>query len=159
MEKITIANLPAFVRQVLGRLQPKNGTATVIALSGELGAGKTTFVKSLARELGVTETVQSPTYVLMKKYEIPQGQGDTLTLTPSLSKASPFKKLIHIDLYRLEMPQEVAALKLEQYVGDPAVMMLIEWPERASSLLPAPDLTLTFSSKDVGEGERYIEVV
>ena len=82
MQKVLLSALPQLAAEVLKKLKTKN-TATVVALSGDLGAGKTTFVQALGKELGVTETMQSPTYVLMKKYEI--------------KKALPFKTLVHID--------------------------------------------------------------
>ncbi len=124
--------------------------ATIVALRGELGSGKTTFVQALAGALGVKEMVQSPTYVLMKKYAIPQG--DTF-------KASPFRTLVHIDAYRLDKPQEFAALRPEQFLNDPVSLVVVEWPEKLGTLLPTPDLTINFSSKDAEEGERYIEMV
>lgn len=144
MQKVAREGLPDFVRGVLGKLSTKNTGATLVALSGELGAGKTTFVQALAKELGVTNTVQSPTYVLMKSYQI---------------SYKNFTRLVHIDLYRLEKPEELAALQLENYLNDPQALICIEWPERAGGLLPKPDLTIKFSSDGVGEGERYIEVI
>lgn len=119
--------------------------ATLIALRGDLGAGKTTFVQALARELGIAETVQSPTYVLMKKYEI--------------KKAAPFKTLVHIDAYRLNNAEEFAALKPEQFLEDPKALIVVEWPERVGDALPKPDVVLNFSSLAANEGERYIEVL
>jgi tRNA threonylcarbamoyladenosine biosynthesis protein TsaE len=144
VERIKLQNLQTFVRRVLGRIPHKTCGAVVLALSGELGSGKTTFVQMLARELGVTDTVQSPTYVLMKKYQ---------TTNPV------FSTLVHIDAYRLERPEEFKALEPEKFLHDPASLVVIEWPERVAGELPTPDLTLRFSSSGAGEGERYIEVV
>ena len=135
-------------KDVLAKLPVKN-TATILALSGELGAGKTTFVQTLGKALGITETMQSPTYVLMRKYQILQGE----TL---YNKVSPWNTLVHIDAYRLENPEEFAALRPEQFLQDPKTVVAVEWPERLGSALPAPDLIIRFSSEGAGEGERYV---
>jgi len=151
MQRVPLLELPALARSVLSGLAPKS-KATVVALRGDLGAGKTTFTQALARELGITGTVQSPTYVLMKKYEI--------------KKVSPFKTLVHIDAYRLEKPEEFSALRPEEFLNDPSCLVVVEWPERLGGVLPQPSLTLDFSSDPpagragaASEGERYIEVV
>jgi len=92
--------------------------AFVIGLSGHLGAGKTSFTKLLAKELGITETVTSPTFVIMKIYEISAG-------------TFSFKRLVHIDAYRLEKRGELEALDFERISSDPQNLMIIEWPENA----------------------------
>ncbi len=89
--------------------------ALIVGLSGHLGAGKTAFVKAVAKSLGVTEDVTSPTFVIMKLYEI--------------NAASPWKRLIHIDAYRLERAEELEALGWEQLVADKNNLILVEWPE------------------------------
>src|SRR3989344_6400947 len=144
MAKVALSELQGLAQEILMQLPQEKGSAAIVALTGELGAGKTTFVQALAKELGVADTVQSPTYVLMKSYNLPQGD----TLTPGLSKVSPFKKLVHIDAYRLEKPEEFAALKPETFLNDPHNLVCIEWPERIEGALPTPDLVLNFSSKD-----------
>ena len=135
-------NLQGLVKEVLAKFPNKN-TATVLALVGELGAGKTTFVQVLAKELGVVETVQSPTYVLMKKYQIPNFK---------------FQTLIHVDAYRLEKPEEFTALNPEEFLKDPSNLVCIEWPERVEGALPKPDMVIKFSSEAANEGERYIHI-
>lgn len=148
MQTVTLETLPHFIRDMLGRpyfaKASKGERATVLALSGELGAGKTTFVQALARELGVRDVVQSPTYVLMKSYPIAFGR---------------FTKLVHIDAFRLESPEQFAALQPEQFLGDPAALVCIEWPERLLGALPKPDITVRLSADGTSSGERYIEVV
>jgi tRNA threonylcarbamoyladenosine biosynthesis protein TsaE len=90
------------------------GKATVVGLSGHLGAGKTAFVKAVAAQLGITEDVTSPTFVIMKNY---------LIVHPR------WKKLVHIDAYRLEAAQELEVLDFAKVVGDPDHLVLIEWPD------------------------------
>lgn len=149
MEKIPLATLPQFAHEILKPLAVARdkSRAGIVFLRGDLGAGKTTFVQALARELGVTEAVQSPTYVLMKKYQV-----------SSIKYQETFKTLVHIDLYRLEKPEELAALKLDEVFAESRALVAIEWPERAEPLLPKPDIVLKFSSDGMEEGERNIEI-
>ncbi len=154
MQKVPLRELPELVRNVTATLalDRQNHKAVVLALRGELGAGKTTFVQQLAKQMGIRESVVSPTSVLMKKYALPEG------LNP-MGQKRRFKTLVHIDAYRLDSPKEFAALKPQEFLEDPSVLVVVEWPEKLGAELPAPDLTINFSSEDAGEGERYIEVV
>ncbi len=156
MEKIKLTQLGSVAERVLNRLPDKKESAVLIALSGELGAGKTTFVQALGRALGVKEPMQSPTYVLMKSYPINYPSN-------SLGAGKHFTRLIHIDAYRLASAKEFAALKPELFLKDPANIVCIEWPERVEGALPTPDITLNFSSDlpqgvagGASEEERYI---
>jgi len=106
-------------------------TFAVLYLTGELGAGKTTFARGFLRALGVAEPVRSPTYTFLELY--PAG---SLTL-------------VHLDLYRLRDPAELESLGLREWARAGCVW-LVEWPERASGRLPPPDLTLEFSVGDAG---------
>ena len=116
--------------------------ATIIGLSGELGAGKTTFAQAVAKTLGITETVTSPTFVIEKIYEIPE------------SAKSRFKHLIHIDAYRLENPNELVRLGFAEISADPANLILIEWAERLGGLLPTD--TPHFHFFHINENTRKI---
>ncbi len=153
MTHVPLPELREYVRNVMATLaiDRNNTKAVVIALKGELGAGKTTFVQALAKQMGITETIQSPTYVLMKKYKLPEG------LNPFGHKRR-FKTFIHIDAYRLKDAAEFAALKPEEFLNDPSNIVLIEWPERVEGALPEPDRVVTFKSEEAQEGERFIEI-
>jgi tRNA threonylcarbamoyladenosine biosynthesis protein TsaE len=150
MEKVGKKDLKNVVERVLAKLPKKEervGRAALITLSGDLGAGKTTFVQELASALGVKEAVQSPTYVLMKSYELKDRQ---------------FSTLVHIDAYRLAGAEEFEALEPASFLLDEDVLVAIEWPERIEGALPKPDVALTLSSEPpAGEEEaeaqeRYI---
>lgn len=103
-----------------------NKKATIIGLSGNLGAGKTAFVKAVARALNIEETVTSPTFVIMKIYEVGHPVAENELETVDRKK---WKRLVHIDLYRLEKKEELKALNLEAVVNDSSNLVMIEWPE------------------------------
>ncbi len=153
MQKLPLSELPEFVRNVTATLalDRNNTKAVIIALRGELGAGKTTFAQQLARQFGITETLQSPTYVLMKKYAMPTNRN-------AFGLPRRFKTLIHIDAYRLEKPEEFSALRPEQFLDDPSVLVVVEWPEKLGDLLPKPDISIVFSSENASETDRYVEM-
>lgn len=102
-------------------LVPALDRATVVTLSGDLGAGKTTFTQGLAAALGVEETVASPTFILEKRYVL-SGQR--------------WKQLIHIDAYRLNGTQELKALEWDGILADQRNLILLEWPERIPGAIP-----------------------
>lgn len=145
--------LPEFARNVRAVLKmlPRHERATVVYLVGDLGAGKTTFVQTIAKDFGVEGTLQSPTYTLMKSYDIPQDRLHS-------GQLRRFKKLIHIDAYRLERPEEFAALKPEQFLGEEGSVVFIEWPEKVAGAAPEPDLILNFSADEAGEEARSIQI-
>jgi len=90
----------------------------VIALSGDLGTGKTTLAQAICRGYGVTEEVTSPTYALVHRYEAPR---------------SP---VFHLDLYRLDGESALTNIGWDEIVNDPLAIVIVEWPERAGSALP-----------------------
>ena len=104
----------------------KNNKAKVVALSGDLGAGKTTLTQELAKLLGVKENVVSPTFIIMKIYKI---NSDSLYY-------SHFKKLIHIDAYRLDSHLELLKIGRQKLQDDKDNLIIIEWPERVSKCIP-----------------------
>ncbi len=110
-----------FAHNWLSSLVPKKDEATIVGLYGNLGAGKTTFTQSVARALGISEDVTSPTFVIEKIYD---------------TKHSVFKKMIHIDAYRLEHGRELSVLNFESLLDSPHNLILIEWPENVKEVLP-----------------------
>jgi len=126
--------------QVLGRaiaaaVEATEGTF-IIALEGELGAGKTTLVGGILRSYGVTGPVRSPTYTLIEPYE------------------TPSRAIYHLDLYRLTDPDEVEPLGIRDLLAGSA-LLLIEWPSRAAGSIPAADLQVDIAYPPTGtEGRR-----
>ena len=153
MTHVPLTELPEFVRNVRAmlKLTPQKNRATVVWLRGNLGAGKTTFVQAIAKEYGITETLQSPTYVLMKSYPV---QGERT----EFGQKRRFTKLVHIDAYRLENAEEFAALRPEEFLREPGTLVFIEWPERVAAALPPPDLVVNFTADASSEHERHITV-
>jgi tRNA threonylcarbamoyladenosine biosynthesis protein TsaE len=152
--RVALYELPYFVRNILAvlMLAEAKDSATILALEGNLGAGKTTFVQTLAQELGVREVVQSPTYVLMKNYPLElSGAGANTN--------KKFTKLVHIDAYRLESPEEFDALRPQEFLGDPRTLVVVEWPQKLEGKLPKPDMTIAFSADDMTQDERDIAAV
>jgi tRNA threonylcarbamoyladenosine biosynthesis protein TsaE len=121
-----------------GRLARELRRGDVIALSGELGAGKTALVKGIARGLGIAVEVTSPTFTLIHEYS-----GGRLAL-------------YHIDLYRIDSVPQALAIGIEDYLNGTGVTV-IEWAERIASLLPPHSTRIRIES--LGENTRRIEVV
>jgi tRNA threonylcarbamoyladenosine biosynthesis protein TsaE len=113
--------------------------ADVIALSGDLGAGKTAFTKALARVFHLTDTVTSPTFVIMKSY--------------ALSGYPRYDTLMHIDAYRIEDEVELTVLGFKKWIETPRTLVVIEWPERVPSLIPEQALSVHI---EIGEDNERI---
>lgn len=96
----------------------KHQTATVIALCGELGAGKTTFIQGFMKGLGIKQRITSPTFIIFRRHEI--------------SGTSVY----HFDLYRIKTAKEIISLGFKKILKDPNNIILIEWPESVKKLLP-----------------------
>ena len=126
-QDITIA-IPALAAlpEAAAALRPHLGGATVLCFEGEMGAGKTTFIKALCESLGVpADEISSPTFSLVNEYRDAQDQ-----------------PIYHFDFYRLNDPQEAVQMGAQEYF-DSGYLCLIEWPSRVAYLLPPDHLLLT----------------
>lgn len=129
----SVDDLPQVAKSVIASLQGR----TVLAFHGEMGAGKTTFIKAFCAELGVVDNVASPTFAIVNEY-----------LTPKKNT------VYHFDLYRLETIDDLMNIGAEDYFYS-GNLCLIEWPDIASSLLPANTIKINLT---VGqEGTRIIQ--
>ncbi|MFA6376791.1 MAG: tRNA (adenosine(37)-N6)-threonylcarbamoyltransferase complex ATPase subunit type 1 TsaE [Candidatus Paceibacterota bacterium] len=118
----------------------KRRRALVLALAGELGAGKTNFIQGFAGGLGIKGTVNSPTFVILKKYP--------------LEGSSVIKTFYHIDCYRLGSKSDLEQLGVEKILTDSASIIAIEWPQIARDILPKGILKINFEV--MGTGSRRI---
>ncbi len=119
----------------------KEEKALFIALSGELGSGKTTFVKGLASGLGIPHRILSPTYIFVKRYPI---------------ESENHRWFYHVDLYRIEA-KGLDSLGLTEILTDPANIVAIEWPEKSGNLLPKERINILFAEKGDNKREIHIE--
>ena len=113
------------------------GDNTVFAFYGKMGAGKTTFIKAICQELGVTDNITSPTFAIVNEY-----------------RSDIAGELIyHFDFYRVKTPQEALAIGYEDYVYS-GNLCLMEWPERIESLLP--DDAVKVFIEELADGSRVV---
>lgn len=137
---MTIHETESFAERIARELPGR-----VYALSGELGAGKTAFSQFFLRALGASGMVTSPTFVVMKPYP----------LDPALSKGHA--TAYHMDCYRLADERDAETIGFSRVVGDPANIVIVEWPERIAGLIPPDAIWIDFSHGAL-EGERTIAV-
>lgn len=164
----TSAFVREFARETLLKRQHGPG-ATVIALTGELGAGKTTFAAAFAKAFGIRERIQSPTFVLVKEYALQRGnmQYEKWDMDEKLRRnvRSPYpilhisySKLVHIDCYRLERPAELLRLGLRETLADPRAIVLIEWAERIRRVLPKDTVWIELRH-GATKSERFVRIL
>ena len=137
----TMEELTDAAADSLAALRSRATDRAVLGLSGDLGAGKTTFVQTFAKLMGVTEHVTSPTFIIMKRYD---------------TDAEPFRTLVHIDAYRIESVDELAVLGFSEIFAENDTMICIEWPERVGALMPNDATMLTFELSP--DGQRTLSV-
>ena len=135
MREEDIATLANKVVHILSSLE--SSKAKVLLLDGDLGAGKTTFTKELASVMGIDKhKVTSPTFILKKEYD---------------AEHSLFKKLVHVDAYRFNTPQEARVLKLEENLGNSNTLIAIEWPSKMKYLKADVELLFTIVDDETRE--------
>ncbi len=136
----------------LARKIIKTKKGAIIALEGELGAGKTVFVKGFAKALGVKSKIKSPTFVLMKKYQV-SGRGEGSRAKPGISVGI---NLYHLDCYRVGDYENLKIPELKEIIEDSKNIVLIEWAERIRKILPKKFISVHIDH--VSENERKISI-
>lgn len=133
---IKVSKSPEETQKIAGELALKiikgspstsSGQAQVLGLEGELGAGKTVFVKGFAKVLKIKGPINSPTFIIMKKYKIPQTKN---------YKLKTVNYLYHVDVYRLKNEKDLIKLGIKQVFESPSNIVLIEWSDRVKKILP-----------------------
>jgi len=130
-------NTNKFAQQIASGLKP----GSVLALYGDLGAGKTTFTQFLAHALGVAKTPTSPTFVIMRSYPLPNTK----------------EQLHHLDLYRINSAADIKALDVEELIKEGNHILVIEWPEKIEHLLPPHTIKINFET--LTETKRSISIL
>lgn len=119
-------------------LKRKDKSAFIVFLDGDLGTGKTTLVKEIIFALGIKEKVKSPTFTIIEPYELNN------------------KNIYHIDLYRINDPNELEIIGLREYINESEAIIFIEWPEKSFGFLKKFDLKI--SLKHSSEKERKCKI-
>lgn len=137
MELITSSEVETLdlAQKIAQKLKP----GSVLALSGELGAGKTTFTKGLVKSLGSSDRVLSPTFTILREYS-----------------TSSDIVIQHFDLYRIEDPSQLRSISFSELVSDPSAISIIEWPEIVKPLLPTHTILLEF--RVIDDHKRNISI-
>lgn len=112
-------------------LAQKLSGGDIVCLEGDLGSGKTVLAKGIAKGIGIPEKITSPTFTLLNIYE-----------TNAEAKKRGIKQLAHIDTYRLKHETELTEIGVEDYLGAPETISVIEWPEKIAGLLRKKNVTI-----------------
>ena len=113
--------------------EPLQKNAVVLALEGDLGGGKTTFLQGFARGLGIRKQVLSPTFVIAQKFAI---------------RSTRFKNFYHLDCYRVDHPRELLGIGFKEVLAENTNIVAIEWSSRIAPLLPKDAIKITFDFVD-----------
>jgi tRNA threonylcarbamoyladenosine biosynthesis protein TsaE len=127
--------------QIAAQFQPGD----VITLEGDLGAGKTEFVKGVCRYFDVTDMVTSPTFSIINQYDGTMAGGEPV-------------KIYHVDLYRIDSPSELAEVGFDDMVFTPNAIKLIEWPEKAAQHMPERHWKISIEQDEANDDVRLITV-
>ena len=120
--KFNIKEIKIISQKIIKYLNNNNlDNTTVLALHGNLGSGKTTLTQNIAKELGIDDMVNSPTFIIQKKYKIDDKK---------------YNNLIHIDAYRITNIEEIKVLNLEKEINNKKNIIIIEWPNNIKEVLP-----------------------
>ena len=124
----TLEDMEREAQSFIDALAAEGSGATLVTLSGELGAGKTTFIQYAAKALGVADIVNSPTFVIEKIYGIPPDEVD------EKSPQNRFTRLVHIDAYRLQSAGDLTSLGFGEVMSHAGTLILLEWPEHVTGI-------------------------
>lgn len=142
---IFISNSPSetenLARELLSRIIKKR----IVSLEGELGGGKTTFVKGVAKIFLIKEKIKSPTFFIMKKYDVKYKREKNKSQNLRLSE---LKNLYHFDCYRIKNPKEILDLGWKEIIKNPQNIVFVEWGDKIKKILPKNILRIKFKFLD-----------
>ncbi len=139
----TLQDLDFVARAILDRAAAGDTSrAVVCTLSGDLGAGKTTLTQAIGKVLGISETMNSPTFVIRKRYN---------------TQHPVFTQLVHIDAYRLTSGEALSKIKFQEDLELPNTLICLEWPEQIADLNLKPDIAVVL--QHINETTRTITIL
>ncbi|EKD53532.1 MAG: hypothetical protein ACD_61C00020G0002 [uncultured bacterium] len=142
MEQLFVSSSSEETQEIAVRLASNLEKGTTICLYGSLAAGKTTFTQGLASFFGIPRLV-SPTFIIMRQYPV--------------ASHPVIKTFFHLDLYRLDSVEDIKAFDVEEIWSDPDNLLVIEWPEKFTDILPAKRVDIFF--KATADNEREIKII
>jgi len=162
-----IKDTEKIAQDFLKKLKVNKKKATVVGLYGELGSGKTAFTQAVTKLLGVKRKVNSPTFVIMKRYEIPKFKkaGRKSFRPRTLASFCPpenfcdqlfYENIFHLDAYRLKNEKELLHLGWEEIIANPKHLIFIEWPEMIIKAMPKKHHKISIAHTK--EGYRKFEI-
>jgi len=150
MKKTTTTYSFKETQSIAKEIIPELSGHKVIALFGDLGSGKTTFIQGLAKGLGITKKIISPTFIIMRTYNIPP-------LLKERVRNSFHSNFYHVDLYRIKSPHDIQDIGLLELIKEENGIFAIEWPEKIKHLLPHNTIKIYFEYLD--ENKRKITII
>jgi len=129
------------------------GGALVLALTGDLGSGKTTFAQAFAEALGVKEKVKSPTFIIFRKSKIPASPAGREN---KWWREKGFLYFYHFDVYRINSEKEILNLGWEEIISNPKNIVLVEWADKIEKILPKNSVKINF--KHLKGDKREVEI-
>lgn len=139
-----------FIQKQVFKYCKKGQNAKIFALVGDLGAGKTTFSKTFLKELGVKQHIQSPTFSIMNSYDLSE-------LIVFENMELDFKKVFHMDVYRIEDIKELEVLHIDEIFENKEHIILIEWADKIKAHIPNNATWIYFEHADVDSRKIRIE--
>ena len=136
-----IKNTSEIAKEFLNNIKPIKNGATIVGLYGDLGVGKTTFTQAVAQILNIKKKVNSPTFVIMKRYEL---------------KNDKYTNLFHLDAYRLKNEKELLHLGWEEIISNKEHLVFVEWPENIIKAMPKKHHKISISHTK--EGHRKFKI-
>jgi tRNA threonylcarbamoyladenosine biosynthesis protein TsaE len=132
----------------------------IIGLVGDLGAGKTVFVRGLATGLGITKKITSPTFVFMKIYPVKQFRLRRNSRSAGLNRENPvrrraIKELVHIDAYRITRAADMDGIGVKEYFNRPDTIVVIEWADKIKKILPKRTKFFSFKINASGRQIKF----
>lgn len=148
-----------FAKEILATTMSRRNLATgalVLALTGDLGSGKTAFAQAFAEALGVRDKIKSPTFVIMRKYEIRNPKSETNSKLQIQKIKTNLKYLYHFDVYRINDEKEILNLGWEEIISNPENIVLVEWADKIEKILPKNCVKIMFKHLKVDKREITI---